>query len=140
MTAKRWIVRRQDTTRAAALARVLGTSPIVAALLISRGYGDQRCARAFLKPSSDQLHEPYPMLGMKKAVSRLLRTIDQNGFSSTVITTWTGRLVRQCCFVRCACWELVLEAGTATDYRPGDLQSHVSSGKGVKLVGAIWSG
>lgn len=77
MTAKRWIVRRQDTTRAAALARVLGTSPIVAALLISRGYGDQRCARAFLKPSSDQLHEPYPMLGMKKAVSRLLRTIDQ---------------------------------------------------------------
>ena len=57
----RWIVRGQDTTRAAALARVPGISPIVAALLISRGYDDEPSARAFLRPSYEQLHEPFLM-------------------------------------------------------------------------------
>ena len=45
MTAKRWIVRRQETERAASLARDLGISPTVAALLLSRGCGDDRSAR-----------------------------------------------------------------------------------------------
>lgn len=76
MTAKRWIVRRQETERAASLARVLGISPTVAALLLSRGCGDDRSARAFLEPTYDQLHDPYLMLGMQDAVSRLLRAID----------------------------------------------------------------
>ena len=77
MTAKRWIVRAQDTQRAASLARVLGVAPVVASLLISRGCDDERSARAFLQPSYDQLHDPYLMLGMSNAVSRLLRAIDQ---------------------------------------------------------------
>ena len=51
MTAKRWIVRRQETERAASLARVLGISPTVAALLLSRGCDDSRSARAFLEPT-----------------------------------------------------------------------------------------
>lgn len=76
MTAKRWIVRRQETERAASLARALGISPTVAALLLSRGCGDHRSARAFLEPTYDQLHDPYLMLGMQDAVSRLLRAID----------------------------------------------------------------
>jgi single-stranded-DNA-specific exonuclease len=74
---KRWIVRAQDTPRAASLARVLGIAPVVASLLISRGCDDERSARAFLQPSYDQLHDPYLMLGMREAVSRLLRAIDQ---------------------------------------------------------------
>ena len=77
MTAKRWIVRAPDTQRAATLARVLGVAPIVASLLSSRGCEDERSARAFLQPSYDQLHDPYLMLGMREAVSRLLRAIDQ---------------------------------------------------------------
>ena len=63
MIAKRWIVRGQDTDRAVSLAHLLGTSQILAALLISRGCADEVSARAFLKPSQDQLHEPYLMLG-----------------------------------------------------------------------------
>ena len=77
MNAKRWILRGQDADRAASLARVLNISPIVASLLISRGCGDERSARAFLQPCYDQLHDPYLMLGMKAAVSRLQRAIDQ---------------------------------------------------------------
>ena len=77
MKAKRWIVRGQDTEMIASLARVLGVSPILAALLITRGCNDERTARAFLYPSHDQLHDPYLMLGMKEAVARLLRAIDE---------------------------------------------------------------
>jgi single-stranded-DNA-specific exonuclease len=76
MKAKRWIVREHDAERAASLARVLGVSPILAALLIARGYADERVARAFLSPTYDQLHEPYTMLGMKEAVARLKKAID----------------------------------------------------------------
>src|SRR5258705_3221044 len=76
MKAKRWIVRGLDSEKAASLARVLGTSPILAALLITRGCDNEHSARAFLSPFYDQLHEPYLMLGMKEAVSRLQQAID----------------------------------------------------------------
>lgn len=76
MSAKRWIVREQDTERVASLARVLTVSPTVAALLIARGCDDEQSARSFLKPSYEQLHDPYLMLGMSEAVPRLLRAID----------------------------------------------------------------
>jgi single-stranded-DNA-specific exonuclease len=76
MKTKRWNVRQQDAEAAASLARVLGVSPILAALLINRGYGDERAARAFLAPSYDQLHEPYLMLGMREAVVRLKHAIE----------------------------------------------------------------
>jgi single-stranded-DNA-specific exonuclease len=76
MNTKRWIVREQDTQRVASFARVLGVSPTVAALLISRGCEDESSARGFLQPSYDQLHDPYLMLGMSEAVPRLLRAID----------------------------------------------------------------
>jgi single-stranded-DNA-specific exonuclease len=78
MKPKRWNVRRQDADAVASLARVLGVSPILAALLISRGYADERAARAFLSPSYDQLHEPYLMLGMREAVARLKHAIETN--------------------------------------------------------------
>src|SRR4030095_2063484 len=76
MKAKRWIVRRQDSSQAASLARVLGVSPILAGLLISRGYDNERSARSVLTPKPDQIHEPFLMLGMREAVSRLLQAID----------------------------------------------------------------
>src|SRR4030095_4980483 len=76
MKAKRWIVRRQDSSQAASLARVLGVSPILAGLLISRGYDNERSARSVLTPKPDQIHEPFLMLGMREAVSRLLLAID----------------------------------------------------------------
>lgn len=76
MKTKRWNVRRHDPDAAASLARVLDVSPILAALLINRGYADERAARTFLSPSYDQLHEPYLMLGMREAVARLKHAIE----------------------------------------------------------------
>src|SRR6185436_16245040 len=77
MTAKRWILREQDAHRVDSLAGALGVSPTLAALLIARGCDDETAATSFLKPSPDQLHDPYLMLGMSVAVPRLLRAIDQ---------------------------------------------------------------
>src|SRR5262245_48353066 len=76
MKAKRWIVRGQDAAQAASLARVLGVSPILATLLILRGYDNESSARSFLTPRYEQIHEPYLMLGMKEAVSRLQKAIN----------------------------------------------------------------
>src|SRR5213080_859937 len=80
MTAKRlpkkWIVRPPDETRAAELAAALGVSRIVGGLLVARGYHDPGSAQSFLKPSLDQLHDPFLMRGMSDAVKRLLSAID----------------------------------------------------------------
>lgn len=76
MKTKRWIVREQDSQRAATLARTLDVSPVIAQLLITRGYADAQSARRFLNPAHDHLHDPSLMLGMTEAVSRLLRAIN----------------------------------------------------------------
>ncbi len=76
MTVKRWIVRDFDHASASELAAALGLSPIVAGLLVARGHQDLDSARAFLKPSLDQLHDPFLMRGMSDAVERLLHAID----------------------------------------------------------------
>ena len=74
---KRWVVRGQDAERAAQLARALNVSPTVAGLLIARGHDTLESARKFLNPAHDQLHDPLLMLGMKEAVERILRAIDE---------------------------------------------------------------
>src|SRR5882672_5847552 len=74
--AKRWIVRSSDQAQASTLEQALGVSPIVAALLIARGHEDVDSAQSFLKPTLDQLHDPFLMRGMTDAVKRLLHAID----------------------------------------------------------------
>src|SRR5690242_1223397 len=75
---KRWIVRRHDLNAASSLAQTLGVSPILATLLINRGYSDEVSARAFLAPAYDQLHEPFLMLGMREAVARVKHALETN--------------------------------------------------------------
>jgi single-stranded-DNA-specific exonuclease len=77
MSAKRWILRGYDSELVASLASALAVSPTLAALLLARGCENEESARKFLKPTPDQLHDPYLMLGMDKAVARLLRAIDR---------------------------------------------------------------
>ena len=76
MTVKRWIVCEHDAHQVDSLARALNVSPTIASLLISRDCADENSARKFLKPSHDQLHDPYLMKGVREAVSRLLKAID----------------------------------------------------------------
>jgi len=73
---KKWILRSPDTAQANEFARILGVSPIVAGLLLSRGYGDLKAAEGLLKPTLEQLHDPMLMRGMTEAVPRVLHAID----------------------------------------------------------------
>ena len=75
---QKWVVRKTDQHRVAELAAELGVSPIVAGLLVARGYLSADSARNFLNPSRDHLHDPSLMRGMPEAVSRLLRAIDRH--------------------------------------------------------------
>jgi single-stranded-DNA-specific exonuclease len=75
---KKWVVREPDTGRGAELASALGVSPIVAGLLLARGYHDTGSAEAFLNPALNQLHDPFLMRGMSQAVERVQRAIDNH--------------------------------------------------------------
>ena len=71
-------MREPDIVRAAALAKALGVSPIVAGLLVARGYHDSAAAEVFLNPALNQLHDPFLMRGMTDAVNRLLHAVDNH--------------------------------------------------------------
>ena len=63
---------------AAALAAELRIAPVIAQLLIGRGFGDVTAARAFLTAGLDSLHSPHALLSMDLALERLQRAI-RNG-------------------------------------------------------------
>ena len=74
---KRWTILKHDREKVLKLAQALKISPLAAALLISRGYETEEKAFKFLNPSYDDLHEPFLLKGMKEAVERILRAIEQ---------------------------------------------------------------
>ena len=57
------------------LARELNISPLSAQLLIDRGISTADEARAFVRPSLSQLHDPFLMRDMDKAAERLSEAI-----------------------------------------------------------------
>ncbi len=73
---KRWTIKKHNHAEVKRLANALQVSPIVAALLISRGYETEDKAVQFLNPSIEHLHEPYLLKDMKMAVERILKAIE----------------------------------------------------------------
>jgi single-stranded-DNA-specific exonuclease len=73
---KRWTIRKHNHSEVKLLAEALKVSPIVAALLITRGYETEEKARKFLNPSITDLHEPNLLKGMATAVPRILKAIE----------------------------------------------------------------
>ena len=55
----------------ARLSSELGIDPVLARLLVQRGIGSFQEARAFFRPSLDNLHDPFLMKDMDKAVDRV---------------------------------------------------------------------
>jgi single-stranded-DNA-specific exonuclease len=79
------------------LAAALNLHPTVARLLCQRGLGDPAAADRFLNPSMDHLHDPFALIDMDRAVTRLEQALargeriavhgdyDVDGITSTVI-------------------------------------------------------
>lgn len=77
MTERQWTVLKHDRVAAIALAKELGISPLIAALLISRGYKDIESVNRFLSPHKEHLHDPILLKDIQKAVDRTLSAIEQ---------------------------------------------------------------
>jgi len=69
----RWISNEQkEPQKAQALAQALAVSLPIAQLLVQRGIDTYESAKAFFRPHWGQLHDPYLMKDMEKAVARIL--------------------------------------------------------------------
>lgn len=71
----RWVVASREGEAPVGLARALGIPEAIARLLIGRGLETVEAAEGFLRPELGQLHDPYRMLGMTAAVSRLRQAL-----------------------------------------------------------------
>ena len=73
----RWILNKEvDNQQVAELSKVLGVDENLATLLVQRGITNFEEAKTFFRPSLDQLHDPFLMKDMDKAVERVLRAIN----------------------------------------------------------------
>src|SRR5690606_23667445 len=76
---KRWVLKpKNDIEKVKQLQTALGTSTIIAELLINRNIETFEQARIFFRPSLDQLHDPFLMKDMDIAISRIERAIGNN--------------------------------------------------------------
>ncbi|MEH7332749.1 single-stranded-DNA-specific exonuclease RecJ [Neobacillus drentensis] len=98
----RWIVRKSDDQLVKMLANELKITPLVASLLVNRGFDTVDSARYFLF-GKDEFHDPYLLKGMDIAVNRIQKAIelqepilifgdyDADGVSSTSVLMITLR-------------------------------------------------
>ena len=73
---KRWVVKPQGNPKAvAAMAAATGISPVLANLLVQRGIDTLEKAKKFSNPQLSDLHDPFLMKDMDKAVERVERAV-----------------------------------------------------------------
>ena len=92
-----WRYLECDAHAAETIARALSIDPVVARLLVQRGMADPAQAERFLRPSLDQLHDPFRLADLAAGVDRLLGAVtrheaiavhgdyDVDGITSTVM-------------------------------------------------------
>jgi len=74
---KKWIVKQNDDREAVnSLSEILNVDPIISDLLIQRGITNYDEAKTFFRPQLDQMHDPFLMKDMDKAVERLQKAIE----------------------------------------------------------------
>ena len=73
----RWRLPEHPSQSMQQLARTLGMGLPVARILYNRGYREPSEAQRFLTPDLNALHDPFLLLGMDRAVTRLVRAIEQ---------------------------------------------------------------
>ncbi|AVH75662.1 single-stranded-DNA-specific exonuclease RecJ [Weissella koreensis] len=63
--------------RVSQLQKQIGAQPLIAQLLVSRGYETPEAVQTFLNPTLDDLIDPYELHDMQKAVDRIFSAVDQ---------------------------------------------------------------
>lgn len=74
---KRWVVKpRGDELKVSDLSAELNVSKVVAELLVQRGIYTFEQARSFFRPDLNELHDPFLMMDMDVAVTRIFNAIE----------------------------------------------------------------
>ncbi len=69
---KRWLIQpSKEPDKRVGLEKVLGTPSAISAILVDRQIETFEAAKHFFRPSLAQLHDPFLMQGMEKAIARL---------------------------------------------------------------------
>ena len=75
----RWTLKpKPEISKVETLQQALQVDEVVASLLVQRGYDTFEKAKAFFRPSLDDLHDPFLMKDMDKALERILKALDDN--------------------------------------------------------------
>ncbi len=76
---KRWVKKASgDPKLVSQLAEQLNTNKSLANILVQRGITSFEEAKHFFRPSLNDLHDPFLMMDMNRAVDRILAAIDRN--------------------------------------------------------------
>ena len=75
---KRWNILEADSAKVAGLQTALKIHPILCELLVQRGIEDFDKAKQFFRPALSDLHDPWLMKDMDKAVTRITKAFDTN--------------------------------------------------------------
>jgi single-stranded-DNA-specific exonuclease len=76
---KKWVLKeRPAENEIDELCLAININPILATILVQRGISDFECAKNYFRPSLQQLHNPFLMKGMERAVQRLKKAIELN--------------------------------------------------------------
>ncbi len=76
---KRWTIKEKpDNQVVDALAKELNIGPKLVGLLVQRGVNTFEEARSFFRPKLEELHDPFLMKDMDKAVDRILKAAKNN--------------------------------------------------------------
>lgn len=73
---KRWKIAKADSDAVKTLQQELKVHPILCQLLVNRGIDTYEKARHFFRPQLSDLHDPWLMKDMLKAVKRILQAIN----------------------------------------------------------------
>ncbi len=75
----RWKIKeKSDNDLVDGLSESLGISKVLTNLLVQRGVSNFEEAKTFFRPSLDELHDPFLMKDMDKAVDRIIRAMNNN--------------------------------------------------------------
>lgn len=78
MLQKKWLLKEFDKNRVVEISKEFGISPLTSIILYNRGISESAEIAEFLKCDLENLHDPYLMKDMDKAVSRIRQALDAN--------------------------------------------------------------
>ncbi len=74
---KRWRILSSDDQKVVVLQQVLKIHPVLCSILVQRGLTTFEEAKDFFRPKLEELHDPWLMKDMQKAVDRIINAVEK---------------------------------------------------------------